>query len=179
MSADQHLPKGRSDDERGISRRQFIRLGTVMGLGATGVSVISACGSSAKSAERGNGSKAKNNPKRPVGQTTGDGRKVGKGQAIAKESEVGTNAALPFRDSETGQPAVLVRLHNGDFVAYSAVCSHQGCTVAYKKQSRKLACPCHGAVFDPANDAAVESGPAPSPLQEIEVEVKDGEVIRV
>jgi Rieske Fe-S protein len=71
---------------------------------------------------------------------------------------------------------VLVHLESGDFVAYSAVCTHQGCTVAYKNE--QLACPCHGSVFDPASGAEVVNGPAQSPLPEIPVEVRGGEVFR-
>jgi Rieske Fe-S protein len=69
-----------------------------------------------------------------------------------------------------------VHLDSGDFVAYSAVCTHQGCTVAYR--NGQLACPCHGSIFDPANGAAVVSGPARSPLPEVPVEVSGGEVLR-
>ncbi|HZC83771.1 MAG TPA: Rieske (2Fe-2S) protein, partial [Rubrobacter sp.] len=96
------------------------------------------------------------------------------GTAIASESEVAPGRAYKFKDS--GNPAFLVHLDNGDFVAYSAICTHQGCTVAYKNGN--LACPCHGSVFDPANGAAVIAGPAPSPLPEIPVKVEGGEVVR-
>jgi Rieske Fe-S protein len=177
VSADRHMPKGKPMDWGAFSREQFIRLGAAVGFGAAGASIMAAC---TKAASHEKSAKATGNPAQAPAKTKSGGtRKGGKGQAIAKESEVETNAALPFRDSETGQPAVLVHLQNGGFVAYSAVCTHQGCTVAYKKQPRRLICPCHGAVYDPANDAAVESGPAPSPLQEIAVEVRDGEVVRV
>jgi Rieske Fe-S protein len=71
---------------------------------------------------------------------------------------------------------MLVHLESGDFVAYSAVCTHQQCTVAYKNE--QLACPCHGSVFDPASGAEVVNGPAQRPLPEIPVEVRDGEVFR-
>jgi cytochrome b6-f complex iron-sulfur subunit len=87
---------------------------------------------------------------------------------------VAPGSALKFKDS--GQPAVLVHLDSGDFVAYSAVCTHQGCTVAYK--NGQLACPCHGSVFDPANGAAVVTGPAQRPLPELSVRVRGGEVVR-
>lgn len=83
-------------------------------------------------------------------------------------------SAVKFEES--GNPAVLVHLDSGDFVAYSAVCTHQGCTVAY--QNGQLACPCHGSVFDPANGAEVVAGPAPRPLPDIPVEVRGGEVFR-
>jgi Rieske Fe-S protein len=87
---------------------------------------------------------------------------------------VAPGSAVEFKDS--GQPALLVHLDSGDFVAYSAVCTHQGCTVAYR--GGQLACPCHGSIFDPANGAAVVSGPARRPLPEVPVEVSGGEVLR-
>src|ERR671920_197378 len=96
------------------------------------------------------------------------------GTAIASESQVAPGSAYKFEDS--GNPALLVHLENGDFVAYSAVCTHQGCKVAY--QDGNLACPCHGSIFDPANGASVVSGPAQRPLPEIPVKVEGGEVVR-
>jgi nitrite reductase/ring-hydroxylating ferredoxin subunit len=96
------------------------------------------------------------------------------GTAIASESEVAPGSALKFEDS--GNPAFLVHLDNGKFVAYSAICTHQGCTVAYKDGN--LACPCHGSVFDPANGASVVAGPAQRPLPEIPVKVRGDEVVK-
>jgi Rieske Fe-S protein len=96
------------------------------------------------------------------------------GESIAAESDVAPGEALDFEDG--GESAVLVHLDSGDFVAYSAVCTHQQCTVAF--QGGELACPCHGSMFDPANGAEVTAGPANSPLPEIPVEVRDGEVFR-
>src|SRR5215218_5038409 len=96
------------------------------------------------------------------------------GTAIASESEVAPGSALKFEDS--GNPAFLVHLDNGKFVAYSANCTHQGCTVAYKDGN--LACPCHGSVFDPANGASVVAGPPQSPLPESPVKAEGGEVVR-
>ena len=94
--------------------------------------------------------------------------------AIAAESDVAPGNAVTFKNA--GSPAVLVHLDNGDFVAYSAVCTHQGCTVAYR--NGQLACPCHGSVFDPANGAAVVAGPAPKPLPEIPVKVQGGDIVK-
>jgi Rieske Fe-S protein len=96
------------------------------------------------------------------------------GPAIASTSEVAPGSALKFKDS--GNPAFLVHLDSGNFVAYSAICSHQGCTVAY--QGGQLACPCHGSVFDPANGGAVVTGPATTPLPEIPIKVQGGEVTK-
>ncbi|QIN85317.1 Rieske 2Fe-2S domain-containing protein [Rubrobacter tropicus] len=107
------------------------------------------------------------------GETTMAGATSG-GSAIAQESEVAPGSAVKFKDG--GKDAVLIHLDDGNFVAYSAICTHAGCTVAYK--NAQLACPCHGSVFDPANGAEVVSGPAQTPLPEIPVEVQNGEVVK-
>ena len=63
-----------------------------------------------------------------------------------------------------GDPAVIVKLADGSFVAYDAVCTHQGCTVEWDAADGVLLCPCHGAAFDPAARARVLQGPARQPL---------------
>jgi Rieske Fe-S protein len=88
--------------------------------------------------------------------------------------KVHPGSAVNFEDG--GNPAVLVHLQNGKFVDYSAVCTHQGCTVAY--QNGELACPCHGSVFDPSKGRAVLNGPAQAPLPQIPVRVQNGRVYR-
>ena len=167
--------------EERISRRRFIRLGTV--LGAAGASVLAACGGGGSGdgsggggeygggAGGGGGGSNKSSGKKTDGGTE---KQASGGQAIARTSEVAPGSALKFKDS--GQPAVLVHLQSGDFVAYSAVCTHQRCTVAYR--NGQLACPCHGSVFDAENGAEVVNGPAQLPLQEIPVEVRGGEIVR-
>lgn len=80
-----------------------------------------------------------------------------------------------------GGPAVLVRLPDGEFAAYSAECTHQGCTVSYKigaSGGGYLGCPCHNSVFEPAEGGRAVSGPAEDPLPKIPVEVREGKVFR-
>jgi cytochrome b6-f complex iron-sulfur subunit len=168
------------DDEEGvlerISRERFIRLGSALGVGAACASLV-ACGGGASSSG-GGGSGGGNGGGGDSGggsskKSSGGGAKAG-GTAIVSESEVAPGSAHKFEDS--GNPAVLVHLNSGEFVAYSAVCTHQGCDVAYKDGN--LACPCHGSIFDPADGAAVVTGPAQRPLPEIPVKVEGGEVVR-
>ncbi len=70
-------------------------------------------------------------------------------------------------------PAILFRTKSGVF-AYSAICTHQGCTVAYNSASKVLQCPCHGSEYDPFSEAKVLRGPAINPLSKINV-VVDGD----
>ena len=187
--------------EEKISRKSFIRLGTLLGVGAASASALAACGGGGSgsgasgsgggygnggSDAGGGGQKDKENaggnggrPKeqeaaqKPAKEGAAD-PKPAKGKAIARASEVRSGSAVKFEDG--GQPAVLVHLESGDFVAYSAVCTHAGCEVGYT--NKQLACPCHGSVFDPANGGEVVSPPADRPLPEIPVRVTGGEVFR-
>jgi rieske iron-sulfur protein len=64
-------------------------------------------------------------------------------------------------------------------VAYSAICTHLGCTVLPRlSEQGYIVCPCHASVFDPAAAARVVSGPANRPLPALPIEVSSGGVVR-
>src|ERR1039457_2270136 len=67
-------------------------------------------------------------------------------------------------------PAMLI--HNADesWVAFSAVCTHLGCTVQYEPQMNRIHCACHGGVYDVHTGRDV-SGPPPKPLRAYKVHV--------
>ena len=69
-------------------------------------------------------------------------------------------------------------------VAYSAICTHLGCTVRFTEEPMDAApfphihCPCHAALFDPQKGGMVMGGPAPRPLPQLPVRLNDaGEVV--
>jgi len=96
------------------------------------------------------------------------------GQRIANLSKLPIGQAVGFSAPGVG-PAALVRLANGSVVAYSRVCTHAGCLVGYDTGAQLLVCPCHGAEFDPARQAAPTPGsPTSTPLQMIHVVVDKG-----
>ncbi len=78
--------------------------------------------------------------------------------------------------SKSGSPAVLFKSKTGVY-AYSAVCTHEGCTVQYNSASKNLQCGCHGAVFDPGNDGTVVTGPTNKPLPKIKVAVEGAWIV--
>jgi Rieske Fe-S protein len=104
---------------------------------------------------------------------------VEQGGVIVQEEFLPPNQAFAFNvaGQDGPQPAVLVHMEDGSWIAYSAVCTHAGCEVAYQLNSQTLGCPCHGSMFDPADGGSVVQGPAEQPLQEIQVEASGGNVM--
>jgi nitrite reductase/ring-hydroxylating ferredoxin subunit/uncharacterized membrane protein YphA (DoxX/SURF4 family) len=80
--------------------------------------------------------------------------------------------------SKSGSPAVLFKSKTGVY-AYSAVCTHEGCTVQYNSVSKNLQCGCHGAVFDPESDGNALTGPTNTPLPKIKVAVEGPWIVEV
>ena len=159
-----------------VSREKFIRLAATLGVGAASASVAACGGGSGGGAGGGSGdggAVGQNTPAASAGGSEEAAAGTG-GKAIAAESDVAPGGAVKCKDR--GRDAVLVHLDGGEFVAYSAVCTHAGGTVAYK--DAQLACPCHDSIFDPANGAEVVSGPAQTPLPEIPIRVQDGQILR-
>ena len=73
-----------------------------------------------------------------------------------------------------GRPVSVVKTQDG-YSAVSAVCTHLGCIVKWKKGRRQFFCPCHGGRFDV--HGRVLGGPARRPLAPLEVEVSAGKVV--
>ena len=108
---------------------------------------------------------------RPVASLRHVAAPVLPGTKVASVSDLRANGFLTFANPANGDPAVAVSLSGGNMTAYDAVCTDAGCTVEYDSGQRVLACPCHGAVFDPTSNAAELHGPAPRALDAIRVQV--------
>ena len=60
-------------------------------------------------------------------------------------------------------------------VAYSAICTHQGCPVSmWQAQAKTLFCACHAAQYDPRDHARVVDGPAPRRLPMLPIKMVNG-----
>ncbi|MGH9079004.1 MAG: Rieske (2Fe-2S) protein, partial [Acidimicrobiales bacterium] len=93
---------------------------------------------------------------------------VPSGDAIGPAASVPVGGSASFTDPKSGDPSLVIQQTAGNFVAFDAVCPHEGCTVAYQMSARIIACPCHGSRFN-AKTGAVVNGPAPNGLTKINV----------
>ena len=95
--------------------------------------------------------------------------------AIASISDLNVGSALQIKLA-SGDPGILIRTATDAVCAFSAVCTHEGCSVDYDSVSKELICPCHGARFDPLQNGKAIGGPTRTPLTELPVEIS-GEYI--
>jgi arsenite oxidase small subunit len=116
-----------------------------------------------------------------------------KGRAYPRLRIVGldklkVNRAHTFDYPLEGQLSVLIdlgrRVPGGvgpkrSIVAYSALCQHMGCAVAYRRKERELFCPCHQTRYDPERLGSIIQGLALRPLPKIRLQVRNGAVFAV
>lgn len=91
----------------------------------------------------------------------------------AAVSQVKPNSGKIFRFGS--RPGLLIRLPSGEWRAFSAVCTHLGCTVQYRSDLEVIWCPCHNGKYDLTGRNI--AGPPPAPLQRFDVIVKGNEVV--
>jgi thiosulfate dehydrogenase (quinone) large subunit len=84
--------------------------------------------------------------------------------------------AATYSDPTDGSPDILIRESDGSLKAFSAVCTHAGCTVGY--QGGVIVCPCHGGEYS-AQTGEVIAGPPPTPLASKNVFEKGGQIYAV
>ncbi len=94
---------------------------------------------------------------------------------IGKVTDVAPGSVKLFRYPTDNDPAILIRLSDGQFVAYLQRCTHLSCPVQFAAKKGRLECPCHNGAFDAATGAVVE-GPPPRPLPRIALRLENGVV---
>jgi Rieske Fe-S protein len=90
------------------------------------------------------------------GGATGGSSGAG-GPLSVKETEIPVGSGKIFPDAQT----VITQPQKGEFKAFSAICTHQGCVV--NTVTNTINCPCHGSKYS-ITDGSVVNPPAPQPL---------------
>ena len=91
----------------------------------------------------------------------------------AKVNELTPNSGKIFKFGS--KPGILIMTPDGQYRAFSAVCTHLGCTVQYSSKEEQIWCACHNGKFDITGK--VVGGPPPAPLEEYDVNITDsGEI---
>jgi thiosulfate dehydrogenase (quinone) large subunit len=91
-------------------------------------------------------------------------------------SRLPSGQAATYSDPADGSPDILIRDTGGGLKAFSAVCTHAGCTVGY--EGGTIVCPCHGGEYS-AETGEVIAGPPPSGLASKRVLEVGGQIYAV
>ncbi|PSL04055.1 Rieske Fe-S protein [Haloactinopolyspora alba] len=157
-----------------------------MGAGAVGVAgVLAACGGE----DAGDGT-AGETPGTPSGGSTGRTQpdsstgdtstesSTGGGGTGGNDGQLTTTEEVPVGGGVIldGASVVVTQPTAGEFVAFSSICTHQGCAVT-EVSDGVIRCPCHGSEFS-ATDGSVVRQPAPEPLPEVPITVEGGRIVR-
>jgi thiosulfate dehydrogenase (quinone) large subunit len=151
------LPAGRQPDE--VDRRAVVIGGIAAATAAAAGLVVAGGAAGAGRLLGGSGGPSGSQATLPsTTQGTGAGGANGTAIGPAVDVPVGQSATFTVPDG-TGAPGLVIQPAKGQFVAYNAICPHEGCTVGYFASANVIACPCHGSEFQVSNGAAI-SGPA-------------------
>ena len=134
---------------------------------AVGVPVLAACGSADSTAQ--NPGTATDDTSTPS-PSDGASSEAGGGERLASTSDVPVGGCFVV----SGAKVVVTQPTEGDFKAFTAVCTHQGCLVESSTEG-EIPCPCHGSRFS-LEDGSPVAGPATAALTPVEITV-DGDSI--
>jgi len=100
-------------------------------------------------------------------------------RSLGKAAAMPVNQAIPFSYPDPSSPCYALRMGspvpggigpNQDIVAYSGMCTHMGCPVAYDAGTKTFKCGCHFSVFDPENGGQMVCGQATEDLPQVLLE---------
>jgi arsenite oxidase small subunit len=104
---------------------------------------------------------------------------------VVQLSKLRPNRPVTFNYPLKAQPNVLLDLGRAvpkgvgprrSIVAYSLLCQHMGCPVAYDAKLREFVCPCHQTRYDPERLGSIIQGLAMQPLPRVLLQVRGGAV---
>jgi nitrite reductase/ring-hydroxylating ferredoxin subunit len=110
----------------------------------------------------------------PAGGGAGSG---GAGSGGTGPAALATTSQVPVGGGtiNNAQKVVITQPDAGSYKAFTAVCTHQGCTVDAVVNGT-IDCPCHGSRFS-IKDGSVVNGPAASPLASVAIKVQGTSIL--
>jgi len=159
-----HPPAAAPEPAPGLSRRAVVA--GVGGVAAAGL--LTACGGGSTATAPATTAAAE---PAPSASTPSSAPSASSGTELTSTSDVPVGGGTVFAD----QDVVVTQPTAGDFKAFSATCTHQGCKVKSVADG-VIVCPCHGSKFAIA-DGAVTAGPAKSPLPEKTISVEGDSIL--
>ena len=162
-----HPPAAALEPAPGLSRRAVVA--GVGGVAAAGL--LTACGGGSTATAPATTAAAEPAPSAPSASTPSSAPSASSGTELTSTSDVPVGGGTVFAD----QDVVVTQPTAGDFKAFSATCTHQGCKVKSVADG-VIVCPCHGSKFAIA-DGAVTAGPAKSPLPEKTISVEGDSIL--
>jgi cytochrome b6-f complex iron-sulfur subunit len=73
------------------------------------------------------------------------------------------------------RPVLVLRAADGQFRAFSAICTHLQCVVGWSAERGQIECPCHGGVY--TSEGQNVAGPPPRRLDELSVSINEGSIV--
>lgn len=146
------------------------------GLGALGVAAaLAGCGSDTGDGDTTSGdttgTPTQGSPSPTDAETSKSPGKNAGAKELATTDEVPVGGGLILTDERI----VITQPTAGEFKAFTAVCTHLGCTVSAVNDN-VISCPCHGSQYDAASGENI-GGPAPAPLAEHQIKVKGKKIL--
>ena len=99
-------------------------------------------------------------------------------QRLGPASDLARQGSMLFRYPTPQDPCIAVRTPQGALVAYSQVCTHLSCAVAYDTEKDQLICPCHRGVFSVEQGAPI-AGPPTRPLAKVKIEQRGDHIFAI
>lgn len=99
-------------------------------------------------------------------------------RVVARIDQIDPGGAMVFHYPGPNDPCLLIRNHEGSFVAYGQKCTHLSCAVVPHVERGRIGCPCHEGAFDLTTGRPL-AGPPRRPLPLVKLEVRGGLVYAV
>lgn len=162
--------------EATTTRRTVLRSAGLVALAGAGASALVACSSDAETASPSTGTSASasaaESPSASASESASSSSSASASESASSAPSVAGTSIAKSEVTEGGgvlvaDKYVVTQPSAGEFKAFTAICTHQGCVVQ-GVQDKEIVCACHNSHFS-ISDGSVISGPAQSALASVDL----------